>query len=610
MTCRFLEALGRTLYRFRRRSASMMETRLWYLLPVALAACGLWSGCGPDHYHQSADNEVYGILKQRSAETFGKTNDTFTINTAYSGRKPTDIPPVEIIQQRLLAPKRKITLSEALKTAIALSPSYQTQKETVYSSALALTAQRHTFAPVWASTSRTVFTRNSAGRDDIVVQNNLSVTQTLKSGGQVAISTVNDYINYFSTFPPGASASVPYYNGAPPHSTAAFVANFAQPLMRNAGYKIATENLTQAERNVIYALRTFARYEQTFAVNIATSYFQLLQQRDVIRNDYSTYKNLKLVRERAEALGVDRMSAFQVNQVRLQELSAMSTYISDVLSYQNSLDNFKITLGLPVGTDLALDESPMEELRQRSLPTIRLTQDQGHRVAIQHRQDLLNTVDQFEDTKRKIDVAIDQLKANLNLIGSVALPQANGYDYSRFDVRQYQAYGGFQLDLPLDRLNERNSFRTSQINFEAQLRTLQTQLDTIRNSIQADLRVLDTARKNFAIQQEAVRLAQSNVDGAVLLMQANRIDMLNLLNAQSTLLSDQNSFEQALVSYHVARWNLLSDLGIIRIDLDRFWVAEQPIPLPGGSNAPAAQAQAAPQSTIVELIPPDLLFQQ
>ena len=586
-----------------------MEIRLWILLPVALAACGLWAGCGPDHYHRSADNEVYGILKQRSAEVFGKTNETFTINTTYSNRKPTDIPPPEIIQQRLLTPKRRLTLSDAVKAAIALSPNYQTQKETVFSTALALTAQRHTFAPVWASTSRAVFTRNSAGRDDVVVQNNLSVTQTLKSGGQVAISTVNDYINYFSTFPPGASSSVPNYNGAPPHNSAAFVANFAQPLLRNAGYKIATENLTQAERNVIYGLRTFARFEQTFAVSIVTSYFRLLQQRDVIRNDYSTYQNLKRVRERSEALGMDRMAAFQVNQVRLQELSAMSTYISDAQSYQNSLDNFKILLGLPVGTDITLDESALEELRKMNLPAVELTQDQGHRVAVQHRLDLQNTIDQFEDSKRKIDVAIDQLRANLNLIGSAALPQAQGYDYSRFDIRQYQAYGGVQVDLPLDRLNERNSFRTSQINFEQQLRTLQTQLDTIRNNIQVDLRALEAARKNFIIQQRAVRLAQSNVDGAVLLMEAARIDMLNLLNAQSTLLSAQNTFEQALVDYNVARWNLLSDLGIIRVDLDRFWVVEQPIPLPGAPKSPAIRAKVAPLPTEIELIPPDLLFQ-
>ena len=576
-----------------------METRRWVLLLVALTACCLWAGCGPDHYQRSADKEVYGLISKRRGETLGKTNDHFNIKTPYSDRKPDKIPSAEIIQQRQLSSKRPMTLSEALKTAVANSQAYQTQKEAVYTAGLAVTFQRYLFSPMWGLSSMPSFTRNSIGGDHIVVENQPSVSQTLKSGGQLVVSSINDMLNIWV--------------GAPPNNTTAFLATFTQPLLRNAGYKIATENLTQAERTLVYSIRTFARYEQTFAVNIVTSYFRLLQQRDVIRNDYSTYKNLTRVRERAEALGVDRLAAFQVDQARQQELTAKSQYILDVQSYQNSLDNFKITLGLPVGTEIVLDDSPLDELRKMSLPLLTLTGEDGHQIAVQQRFDVQNEINKFEDSKRKIEVAADQLKADLNILGGVRLQQANGYDYSRFNVNQYQAYGEVQLNLPLDRLSARNTFRATQISFEAELRTLALLLDNVRNSIQQDLRALDQARKNYAIQEAAVRLAKSSVEGDILLLEAGRIDMLNMLTAQSALLAAQNAFQQSLVDYHVARWNLLSDLGIIRTDVDRFWVVDQPIHSPGMPVTPATEAKAAPQQArqdpgTEELIPPDKLF--
>ncbi|MCX6908466.1 MAG: TolC family protein [Verrucomicrobia bacterium] len=577
----------------------MMETRRWNLWLVALAACCLWAGCGRDHYQRSADKEVYGILGQRRAEVLGKTNDSFNIKTPYSDRKPADIPAPEILQQRMTSARRPMTLSEALKTAIAHSPSYQSQKETVYLKALTLTQQRYNFTPQWASSVKPALSRNAYGVYDQFVETDLSVSQLLKTGGTLTVSMLNDVLAF--------------YSGGSSHNTTAFSATFIQPLLHGAGYKIVTENLTQAERDVVYQINTFARYEQTFALDIVTKYYQLLQQRDVIRNNYSTYKNLVLVRERAEAMGKDRLAAYQVDQAVQQELTSKSTYLASVQSYQDSLDRFKIALGLPVGTELVLDESPLDELRKMSLPVVELTEEQGHRIACQSRFDVQNEINKFEDSKRKIDFYADALKPDLNVIGHVELPQPNGYDYSRFDVGQYKAYGEVRLDLPLNRLPQRNDFRTSQINFEVELRTLALLLDNVRNSIQADLRAVDEARKNYAIQQDAARIAKRSLEGSVMLLQAGRIDMLNMLTAQSALLNAQNAFTGALLTYHTARWNLLSDLGIIRTDLDRFWLAEQPILLPGAPPPAAAAAPAAPppaqqRGAQVELIPPDKLF--
>src|SRR5690606_34926554 len=109
--------------------------------------------------------------------------------------------------------------------------------------------------------------------------------------------------------------------------------DLVQPLLRGAGSDIVAENLTQAERNVIYEVREFAHFQKSFAVDIASSYYRILQQQDAVRNEYNSYRNLPVARERAEALARDRLPEFQVDQARQDELRARNRYILAVERY-------------------------------------------------------------------------------------------------------------------------------------------------------------------------------------------------------------------------------------------------------------------------------------
>ena len=51
-------------------------------------------------------------------------------------------------------------------------------------------------------------------------------------------------------------------------------ASISIPLLGGSGADINTESLTQAERNVIYALWEFERYKRTFAVSVFRSISQ------------------------------------------------------------------------------------------------------------------------------------------------------------------------------------------------------------------------------------------------------------------------------------------------------------------------------------------------
>ena len=70
----------------------------------------LWQGCStPAEHFADADKEVRGILEERQEQIFGEQKLT-GIETPYSGRKLEDIPPSEIILNRITDGINLITL--------------------------------------------------------------------------------------------------------------------------------------------------------------------------------------------------------------------------------------------------------------------------------------------------------------------------------------------------------------------------------------------------------------------------------------------------------------------------------------------------------------------
>lgn len=582
-------SLQRAVDWIKARSSRAKPRGRFYRWLSVLPAAGLLAGCTASHYRKAADKEVYRVITQKQQVALGRTN-SFSIDTPYSHRAPKDISSAEIIQERLMGAKRKVSLSETLQMAREGNRGYQTRKEQLYLTALTLTQARYDFSPKFGAGATATGVRDSGGDISGRVRSQVTADQLLKSGASLGITLANDILHY--------------YTGNPrPAATSLMSVNLLQPLLRGAGYKIVAENLTQAERNAVYEVRSFSHFQHTFAVDTVTSYFRLLQQKDTVRNEYNNFRNLVIARERAEALAVDRGSAFETDQARQQELAAKSRYILAVESYKNRLDQFKITLGLSLDTDLGLDDATLEELTQVGLLPVPLSSAEGYKLAVQHRLDLLNEIDRFEDSKRKIVVAADQLKASLNIFADASIGSEGPTDYTKFDWTKYRADAGVQLNLPLDRLKERNAYRTTLISFERQIRSLGQSLDDVRNAINQDLRTMDQARQNYEIQKNSSELASRRVESATLLLQAGRAQIRDLLEAQSAEIQARNAVTQALIDYHLARLGLMIDVGLLDTDVEKFWAKTQVIPGVKSSDDPAPEGPKPD-----EIIPPDKLF--
>lgn len=561
---------------------------------VALSILSTWTGCTSASYQRRADKAAYQIVANVEKNIFGEASD-FSIDTQYTGRKIKDFDIEEIYADRESAEKMTLSLEEAVTIALERSRQYQSEKERLYLSALSLSGQRHAFRPQFFARSSARKNISVDGEETDSVNTDVGVGLLLVTGADLSLNLANDILEFVSN-PTSKSVS------------SALSFNIFQPLLRGAGRKVAAERLTQAQRDVIYAVRNFAHYENEFVASVVMDYFRLLQRKDTVYNEYKNYQSRIKSTEYLKARSVDRAKALDVNQAEQSELSARNRYISSIVNYRNTLDRFKITLGIPQTVELRLLDDEMRSLEDRGLILHGLDTELGFSLATEYRLPLLNAIDQFEDVKRKTLLAANDLKIDLGISASATVDSLDDNRYDQFDFDRVRRNVGLSLDLPINNLSERNNYRSSLIRFESAIRSFSLTLDQLRSQIEESFQNLERLRQSYEIQSNAVGLAEKSVLGAQLSIEAGEGIYRDLEDAQDNLISAQNAQTGALVDYLEARLELLIFIGIIDTDTSRFWLTDaSKIDLSARTIKPSASNTIRQDGSVIT---PDQLFAQ
>jgi outer membrane protein TolC len=557
-----------------------------FQLVAAFVFVAIFSGCTASQYRKRADKEVYTILEQAHRQVFG-TNAPYTFEALTSSLDPDKIAPIDIIENRNAVGVRELSIDDALDLAIRNSRRYSTEKERLYLTALNLSGERYNFQPhPFASTSVNL-DRPSDGEKLGSVRSRVGVTQLLKTGGSIGLTVANDLLRY--------------YTGDPRKSVVSVLSmNLAQPLLRGIGkYNPAVESLTQAERNVIYAVRDYSFFQNEYAISIVSDYFNLLAQKDIVRNRYTNYLSRIGATQRLNERAVDRERRMDVDQARQAELSAKNNYVNAVAGYLNAMDQFKIELGIPLGEQLHLRDEALVELQNNGLIPVQIATDFAYRLATERQVQILNAIDQFEDSKRKIKVSANRLLPDLNVLADASLDSERPTDYTKFDPDEIRAGVGVELNLPIDRLRERNNYRATLISFESELRTLALTLDTLKDSIDRGLRTLEQRRQTYQIQQGALEVANRRVVAAEQLIEAGRATVRDLVEAQDAQVAAQNAVTQAMVSYQDSMLRLLLDIGVLETETPRFWLKDHLATVTLGQAVPTGQSPFLRQDVVL-----------
>jgi hypothetical protein len=357
----------------------------------------------PSHHKGVVDEWGTGYLemiKAWDAENLAEREAAGVGELKVTGPAGASKTPVKAYMDEPLRAERRgflLKMDQAIELGVVNSPAYQNFREQLYLAALPVTQQRYGFAYQWAATADWI--REWAGPKS--------------AKGRVNSWTGTSTIGFNKLFATGALLTADFVNttafnfvGNGFTSSSTINLNLAQPLLQGGGKAVTLEPLTQAERNLFYEMRGYARFREQFNVAIAigaslpgslqaasgtggggtgpisalaalgiastdvaggfVGYLSVLFRECDMAADQKWHYDLQSFFKVLEAYQEGGFySPLQVDQARSTMLQAENTVLADQQFVANGLDQFKLLLGLPANTPLILDDAPARPITQQ-----------------------------------------------------------------------------------------------------------------------------------------------------------------------------------------------------------------------------------------------------
>ena len=301
-----------------------------------------------------------------------------------------------------------ISMEQAFQLALINSRLYQSQLETLYGASLAVTIQRFAFMPQFYAgmspltgvlsggsqgpglgispnfgNSFTYATKETGTQISALNFGTVAgVGKTLATGGRLVTGFANQVIFNFVGKHPGQ-----------PKVQSFLPLAFVQPFLRGGGRAVTLELLTQAERNLVYAVRSFAQFRQQFIVAtitggqvpslgsaVPTLGFSGGGSGDPVVGFLNVAEDIQLVENARRNLAAfdqivkvytalidgeaSGLTQLQLDQVAQQQQNARQQLVATRTNYRNDLDQFKMQMGLPPDTPLIIDRTVVGKFRK------------------------------------------------------------------------------------------------------------------------------------------------------------------------------------------------------------------------------------------------------
>jgi len=535
-------------------------TLLCWLFGIAVVL-GFAGGCSPQYHKADADKEVYKIIDDKWQDDFGiKAN--YMISDSNDPASPNDVEIAEMIPESGV-----INLQQAVEIATKFNRDYQSKKETLYKSALTLTGTRYQYALQWFGTIEGSYvddkgTGEGHDYDDVSIDARGGVDQQslFLDGVLFNIGIAIDWTRFLT--------------GDPRTTLRSFLSgDVTVPLLGRVAGRQAREELTQDERDVLYAIRKFNRERKTFVIDIISYYYDVLQKRDRVDITEASYKRqVESVNQLKMEVEVGQRPPSDVDEAMQNLLSAENKLIRDRQSYEQALDEFKIRLSLPTDANITLDQNELAALEEIGISQPDYTEAEAMEMALVRRLDLANTRDRLEDSARKLELTADELGVQLDLTGSIdEVRSPPGTDFSRLQFHEGTYSLAFATDLPFDRKDQRNKYVRELIDLQQQQRSYDEYIDNVKLDVRKAYRDLTEKAESYRIQKVGLELAERRVEEQKLLLEYGRGTIRLLLETEDDLVSAQNSVTVALVNHTVVKLNFFRDIGVLQVKPDGMW---------------------------------------
>lgn len=280
----------------------------------------------------------------------------------------------------------RLRMDQAVELGLYNSREFQDRREDLYLAALPVTLQRYSFTAQAFAAEEVI--RSIAGRETNApgerwtAGTDVGISRRFSTGAELLVRLANQVV-------------VDLSNGRPTVSVSTLGLSLAVPFLRGGGFAVTLEPLTQAERNLLYAIRSYSRFRSVF-------YVAITGQGDYTNNPYglqglaqnlgrgiganltanpvgylpTILRSATLANERGNLASFDYylklfqnleeggiVTKLQVGRIEQQLLSSRATVLLRTQEYLDNIDNFKLQLGMPATVPLELDDSPLRPIR-------------------------------------------------------------------------------------------------------------------------------------------------------------------------------------------------------------------------------------------------------
>ena len=458
-------------------------------------------------------------------------------------------PPSAIAVPEEALPPDTPTIRLAKAVAIALERNF-----TVLNSADAVATSRLREGVTRAQFYPKVTPRYSRSADDSLF--GLDATQKLPwTGGSVTAAALMR-----STF---EGATGPDISPFPRTSDLRLV--LTQPLLRGFGPNATFYDLRASRRSREGQERQYELGRQRLAVDVTRSYYQVIQQRQLLAVARQSLDRSESLRRASTArLEVGLVSKLDVYRAELQASQAQEAMLRAEASLDSELERFRTLLGLSPSDPLQPDALTLPEAIADDIEPVEVLTQR----ALENRLDLLETRDVIGDARRTASLAKQNLLPQLDL--NLGVTQfGNGTTYGNaFHSADRRVNLFFSTSYPLERSNEAANKAVAELDVSSRERTLrQRQLD-LEAEVRSAVRELERIRKSIELQKKGVEVAEQQRRLANLRYQRGLASNFDVVDAEGSLVVARSALVGLLTSYQVARVDLLRVTGTLSVDKD------------------------------------------
>lgn len=500
------------------------------------------------------------------------------------GEDESSIYSIEAIEQQYLRPEpdegfERLTLNAAVREAFDGNLSLQTSARQLVSSSSERREAVADFIPfvdLAASFNRVHSQRDRLRRSErrneefegesftdfrdsrtITGTGSATVGQNLPWGGDVRIIAERRRVDndtwYFERQPDDRTDSERH--------TATMRVEYAQPLLRGAGWLVGTADLKRARLGEMNEAIAFELRRRDVALNIIQRYYDVLRGQLDIEVSRAALREvdsfLKETRVRYE-LGLTPES--EISRAEIRFLQEKQRFVQRQQRFEASIDDLLTEMGLPLRVNVVLDsaEDQLIDLRLAGIPPL----DEAIAEALGTRMELMQQAISVELARLNLDLATNNLLPDLNLEGSWSGIEENDERLRWQDLEaRRELEGGVSFALPLPNIGAHERRFRARLSLENALTRQEEERRNVISQVREAYRNLSASETSTRILARTVEQSRRSLTLENARYEAGLNTSTDVRSAQDDLFQAQADYNQALLQMQIDIARLYRALG-------------------------------------------------